>query len=78
MKWKRNIRKRKLAEGKRHINTKRIDVGPRATGPNCACSYKCFDYVTNNVRQTIIKKFNSLGEKHKQDIYIPSRPNNIN
>lgn len=69
-KWKRNERKRKLAEGKRYINSTGVEIGPRVTGSECNCKYRCFYYVNVEMRGHILKKFNKLGEKHKQDLYL--------
>lgn len=68
--WKRNKVKRKRAEGKAYNNSAGNVVQPRVTGKNCKCKYKCFEYITPNLRNTVLKKFNSIGVKHKQDIYL--------
>jgi hypothetical protein len=69
-KWQRNVQKRRRAKGKEYTNVKGNIVPPRVTGPNCLCKYKCFEYISEAKRKTILKNFNSLGDKHKQDIYL--------
>jgi hypothetical protein len=69
-KWKRNSMKRRRAEGKAHVNTRGNAVHPRVTGKNCNCKYRCFHYITQDIRKTILKKFNAIADKHKQDIYL--------
>lgn len=70
-KWKRNITTTKRrAEGKAHVNSVGNVVPPRATGKRCECKYRCFHYVSEELRKTALKKINAIGGKHKQDIYL--------
>lgn len=68
--WKRNIRKKKLASGEEHVNSVKKLVPARTTGPDCKCSKMCFTKVNLEKRQTILKRFNELGEKSAQDHYL--------
>lgn len=81
-KWKRNIRKRLLAEGKKHMNSRNKLRPLRTTGNDCHCKYKCFEKVPDETRALILNKFNELGDKFQQDIYltglITQKPVNLN
>lgn len=69
-KWKRNITKKIRAGGKALVNSVGNVVPPRVTGKRCECKYRCFHYVSEELRKTVLKKFNAIGDKHKQDIYL--------
>ncbi|KAJ8868943.1 hypothetical protein PR048_030484 [Dryococelus australis] len=61
---------RKLPKGQVHRNWKEQQVGPRANGADCKCKYECFKYIYEGKRKTILKRFNSIGDKHEQDVYL--------
>lgn len=68
--WQRNLKKKNSAEGKKYKTVRGREVGPRVTGEDCTCKYKCFEYVDVRNRIKILKMFNKIGDKHKQDIYL--------
>lgn len=68
--WTRNIAKKKLACGKSHTNTTGKNVGPRCSGGDCKCKNKCYDKVSPKKRDKILKKFNKIGYKYRQDCYL--------
>lgn len=68
--WKRNKRKRLLATGKRHVNTANKIVGPRVVGEDCRCKFKCFEKCDEQQRTQVLRQFNAIGEKIRQDTYL--------
>lgn len=68
--WKRNIKKTCIAEGKSYVNWKGVNVGPRQTGPNCHCKFKCFEKVSEEKRKVVLKNFNEIGDKQMQTTYL--------
>lgn len=68
--WKRNIKKKAIAEGKMYTNWKGVQKGPRSTGTNCNCRYKCFQNVDEETRNTILEKFNKIGDRNLQNTYL--------
>lgn len=70
LKWKRNISKNAKALGEEHISLRGKHILSRKTGPDCKCRKKCFVKVNNREKDTILKMFNDIGNKEKQDTYI--------
>lgn len=62
LKWKRN--------GVEHISLRGKHILSRETGPDCKCRNKCFIKVNDEEKNTILKTFNKIGNKEKQDTYI--------
>lgn len=62
--------KKRRAEGKAHVNRVGNVVPPRVTGKRCECKYRCFHYVSEESMKPVLKKFNAIGDKHEQDIYL--------
>lgn len=71
--WKRNVAKKRHAEGKSYIGEhkkEKVLKQERTTGPDCKCKYKCFSKFTDLTRLEILRIFNNIADKEKQDIYI--------
>lgn len=68
--WKRNKSKNANAFGEDHISLRGKHKLSRKTGPDCKCRNKCFIKVNNGENNTILKIFNKIGNKEKQDTYI--------
>lgn len=72
-KWKRNIAKKRKAEGKSYIgikNKSKCLKGERKTGKNCDCKFECFTKINDIAKQDILTMFNNIGNKEKQDIFL--------
>lgn len=68
--WKRNQKKKLLATGKKHVNTRNKMVGPRVVGKDCKCKFKCFQKFNEQERTHVLSKFNEIGGKEMQDTYL--------
>lgn len=68
--WKRNVAKRKRAEGKKYTNRKGNTVAAKTMGQPCSCRKKCFDSGRQNQYAKVFQEFNELGNKEKQDAYL--------
>lgn len=72
-KWARNVSKRLKAEGKPYMGLKnkvKTLKHERITGLPCNCKYRCFNMITNKVKLQVLKMFNELGNKEKQDVFL--------
>lgn len=69
-KRKRNTSKNAKALGEEHISLRGKLVLSRKTGPDCKCRSKCFVRVNEREKDKILKTFNKIGKKEKQDTYI--------
>lgn len=69
-KWKRNLIKKSIAEGKEYTNHKGKLVGPRKTGQDCHCRNQCFEKINENERRLVLDHFNKIGDRHLQDTYL--------
>lgn len=67
---KRNVKKKAIAEGKMYTNWKGVQKGPRSTGSNCNCRYKCFENVDEETRKVVLQKFNKIGDRDLQNTYL--------
>ncbi|KAL5241699.1 hypothetical protein ACI65C_013355 [Semiaphis heraclei] len=70
LQWGRNISKNKKSSGLEHLNSVGKLIKERKTGPRCKCKLKCFDKICEEDRLGIIKSFNSISNKEKQDTYL--------
>lgn len=69
--WKRNLKKKSIAEGRAYIDWKGKPVGPRKVGPDCRCKkFKCFDKISEEKRNIILQKFNKIGDRDLQNTYL--------
>ncbi|KAL1489900.1 hypothetical protein ABEB36_013827 [Hypothenemus hampei] len=68
--WKRNLKKKAIAEGKNYINWHGVPIGPRKTGPDCRFKYKCFEKLGEDRRKAILENFNKIGDRYMQNIYL--------
>lgn len=72
-KWAGNVSKRLKTEGKPYMGLKnkvKTLKHERITGPPCNCKYRCFNMITNKVKLQVLKIFNELGNKEKQDVFL--------
>lgn len=53
-----------------HFNSVGKLIKERKTGPRCKCKLKCFEKICEEDRLGIIKSFNSISNKEKQDTYL--------
>ena len=45
-------------------------MGPRSTGSNCNCRYKCFENVDEETRKVVLQKFIKIGDRDLQNTYL--------
>lgn len=64
------FQKIKKSSGLEHFNSVGKLIKERKTGPRCKCKLKCFDKICEEDRLGIIKSFNSISNKEKQDTYL--------
>ncbi|KAF6210307.1 hypothetical protein GE061_013411 [Apolygus lucorum] len=70
-KWRAAVQKENIASGKSHITKKGMLIGPHKTGRDCKCKFGCFTKFTDAEKKNhLIKRFNAIGEKTKQDTYL--------
>lgn len=70
LQWRRNISKNKKSMGLEHLNSIGKIIKERKIGPRCKCKLKCFEKICEENRLEIIKSFNSILNKEKQDTYL--------
>jgi len=64
------VAKNANALGEDHISLRGKHILQRKTGPDCKCRNKCFIKVSDIEKITILKMFNKIGNKEKQDTFI--------
>lgn len=68
--WRRNVRKKRLTAGEKHVNTKDVTVLEKRMGNPCNCKRKCFEKVRAEIRNKIFTAFYNMPSKDLQDSYL--------
>lgn len=63
--------KKRPSHGRMKDVAKKLQLSTHTTGPSCGCKrLRCFEIITTDQRNDIIRKFNAMSSHDQQSIYL--------